>query len=253
MRLLAQRLQLQLAARQLAAHRGQACFVLRGEPARGLDLRGQAVDRVAQVPLLTNQDIEPLTGRQLLDGDAVDSPRQILTALNGAGPLGLPPCHARARRRDLSLRRLQLAPRLGQRGPPLLLHARLRLVLALARVGRGVDLGQPVRDLFDVGGLHRGLGAQLGDLRAARFDPARQLDGLRVVVIGALHAELRLVRQRVELVLRRRQLRRLLAHRQPLGVGRGLSRLQRGALRLVAPRTSASSAPSDFSSARCPR
>ena len=81
-------------------------------------------------------------------------PSEIVAALHGARPLGLAPGQAGARSRDLGQRRLQLLPGRRQRRPPHFLKSRLRLVVALARVGGGVNLRQPAGDLLDVGGLH---------------------------------------------------------------------------------------------------
>ena len=196
-RLLAQRLQLQLAARKLTAQRGQPRFVFGRPSARGVDPGREAIDLVTQTPLLADQRLQPFARCRLLSGHARDPRRQIIAALHRAGALRLAAGDARARGRDVGLRRFQLVARRRQHRAARLLQEGLRLVFALARVGRAVDLRQPRRDLLDVAALLRRSRAQLGHLPAARVDPRRQVRRLRLVMAGALHAQLRLVRQRI--------------------------------------------------------
>ena len=114
------------------------------------------------------------------------------------------------------------------------MQARFQIVLALAPLGVAVDLRQLGRDLLDVGAARDRPRPQLLRLLAPGLGPRGQLGRLRLVMRRPLHAELRPVRQREQIVLGRRQLVRLFGARQPLGLDRRLLDRQRRRVEIVA-------------------
>ncbi len=221
-RLFPKRLQLQLAARELAANHRQRRFVILHALARRLDALADRFDLLAQRALFGDEGGQTLGRGAVLARQTVEAGPQIVAAVLGGRAFGLDARDSRRGRAHFAQRRFQRASRLGQGRAPVLLHRRFFVVLLPAALGVGLDVAEPVLNLLDFGAAQHGPGAQLLRFLGCRLGARAQIRGFSLVVRRPLHAQLRLVRQREQIVLRRGQLTGLLGNRQPFDLDRRL-------------------------------